>query len=103
MTNLQNGLNQALSEESWRNSYLQEQLKTKVLKVKFIKKDGTERDMVCTLRSDLLPQQIDLEESVQKKSQNPDVLAVYDIEKNGWRSFRYDSIIGFSETEQWSM
>ena len=100
MTNLQNGLNQALSEESWRNSYLQEQLKTKVLKVKFIKKDGTERDMVCTLRSDLLPQQIDLEESVQKKSQNPDVLAVYDIEKNGWRSFRYDSIIGFSETEQ---
>lgn len=99
MTNLQNGLNQALNETSWRNSYLQEQLKIKVLKVKFIKKDGTERDMVCTLRPDMMPQQIDLEESVQKKSPNPDVLAVYDVEKDGWRSFRYDSIIGFSETE----
>lgn len=99
MTNLQNGLNQALNETSWRNSYLQEQLKIKVLKVKFIKKDGTERDMVCTLRPDMMPQQIDLEESVQKKSPNPDVLAVYDLEKEGWRSFRYDSIIGFSETE----
>lgn len=81
------------------NSYLQEQLKIKVLKVKFLKKDGTERDMVCTLRPDLMPRQIDLEESVQKKTPNPDVLAVYDVEKDGWRSFRYDSIIGFSETE----
>lgn len=99
MTNLQNGSNPVSSEKSWMNSYLQEQLKIKVLKVKFLKKDGTERDMVCTLRPDLMPRQIDLEESVQKKTPNPDVLAVYDVEKDGWRSFRYDSIIGFSETE----
>jgi len=56
--------------------------------------------MLCTLNPDLLPAQIDIEESVQKKTQNPDILAVYDLEKEGWRSFRYDSVIGFSETDR---
>lgn len=100
LTNLQNGSNQASSETSWRNTFLRDQLKTKVLKVNFIKKDGTVRDMLCTLNPDLLPAQIDIEESVQKKTQNPDILAVYDLEKEGWRSFRYDSVIGFSETDR---
>jgi len=53
--------------------------------------------MLCTLKSDLLPAQTDIEEAVQKKTPNPDVLAVWDVEAQGWRSFRYDSIIGFSE------
>lgn len=74
-------------------------LQKTTLNVVFIKKDGTERTMVCTLKADLLPAQTDLEESVQKKTPNPDVLAVWDIENAGWRSFRYDSIIGFSEAE----
>jgi hypothetical protein len=53
--------------------------------------------MLCTLNPDLLPAQTDTEEGVQKKTPNPDVLAVWDLENAGWRSFRYDSIIGFSE------
>jgi hypothetical protein len=43
-----------------------------------------------------LPAQTDLEEAVQKKTPNPEVLAVWDLENKGWRSFRYDSVIGFS-------
>jgi hypothetical protein len=61
----------------------------------FIKKDGTERKMRCTLKPSLLPQ-TDLEEAVQKKTPNPDVLAVWDLENEGWRSFRFDSVIGFT-------
>jgi hypothetical protein len=61
----------------------------------FVKKDGTERQLICTLKPDLLPVQTDLEEAVQKKTANPDVLAVWDIENKGWRSFRYDSILGY--------
>jgi len=53
--------------------------------------------MVCTLKPDLLPAQTDLEEAVQKKTPNPDVLAVWDLENQGWRSFRYDSVIGFTK------
>jgi hypothetical protein len=53
--------------------------------------------MYCTLKPDLLPAQTDLEEAVQNKTPNPDVLKVWDLEKSAWRSFRFDSIIGFSE------
>lgn len=83
-------------EASWRNSFLKDLLQTKEVQVRFIKKDGTERNMRCTLRPDLLPQQTDIKEAVSK-TPNADVLAVWDLEKQAWRSFRYDSIIGFSE------
>jgi hypothetical protein len=61
-----------------------------------MKKDGTQRTMLCTLMPGSLPAQTDLEEAVQKKTPNPDVLAVWDLENKGWRSFRYDSVLGFS-------
>ena len=95
--NLQNGSTQTQDETSWRNDYLKNLLREKTVQVVFIKKDGTERKMLCTLNPDLLPVQTDLEEAVQKKAPNPDVLAVWDLEAKGWRSFRYDSIIGFTE------
>lgn len=98
-TNLQNGSTQQQDETSWRNEYLKTTLKASTLRVVFVKKDGTERTMLCTLNPNLLPAQTDLEEAVQKKTPNPDVLAVWDLEAQGWRSFRYDSIIGFSEKE----
>lgn len=63
-----------------------------VVQVTFTKKDGTERVMECTLQEEMLPQQVDIEEAIQKKKPNPDVLAVWDIENQGWRSFRWDSI-----------
>lgn len=98
MTNLQNGIGTMDSNFS-ANSYLKEKLSSSIVNVLFIKKDGSERRMKCTLRQDLLPKQTDLEEAVQKKTPNPDILAVWDVEKEAWRSFRYDSIIGFSEVD----
>ena len=94
-TNLQNGSTQQQDEASWRNEYLKKSLLENVVNVLFVKKDGTERTLICTLKADLLPPQTDLEEAVQKKTPNPDVLAVWDLENKGWRSFRYDSIIGY--------
>lgn len=96
MTNLQNGSTQLQDEASWRNDFLKSNLFTSIVNVTFIKKDGTQRLLRCTLKPDLLPQQTDIEEAVQKKTPNPDVLAVWDLENDGWRSFRYDSIIGFT-------
>lgn len=98
MTNSLNGTQLETEEYTWRNNFLKDLLFNKIVEVKFLKKDGTERKLICTLKPDLLPAQTDLEEAVQKKTPNPDVLAVWDIENNGWRSFRYDSIIGFTET-----
>lgn len=96
MTNSLNGTTDQ-ANSSWRNNYLKNALHNGVVEVLFVKKDGTERRLVCTLKADLLPVQTDLEEAVQKKTPNPEVLAVWDIENSGWRSFRWDSIIGFTE------
>jgi hypothetical protein len=65
--------------------------------ITFIKKSGEERVMSCTLNAEILPEQIDLEEAIQKKVPNPDVLAVWDTEKGGWRSFRWDSVKEFKK------
>lgn len=60
-------------------------------KVKFNKADGTLRSMVCTTR----PDQIPVSESTRKRMENPQVQAVFDLEKNEWRSFRWDSVVDF--------
>lgn len=59
-----------------------------VVYVKFNKKDGTEREMKCTLKSDEV---IAYEKKTERKA-NPDTCFVFDVEKKEWRSFRYDSV-----------
>lgn len=56
--------------------------------VTFLKKDGTKRKMLCTLKPEVLPP---LKGS--NHARNEEVLPVWDLEKNAWRSFRLDSII----------
>ena len=95
MTNSLNGTTDQ-NEASWQNEYLKGVLQTGIANVTFVKKDGTQRNLLCTLLPSELPAQTDLEEAVQKKTPNPEVLAVWDLENKGWRSFRYDSVLGFN-------
>lgn len=69
-----------------------ELLHTETVDLEFVKKDGSIRLMTATLKADILPVQVDLEETVQKKATNPDVVAVFDLINQGWRSFRWDSL-----------
>jgi hypothetical protein len=64
------------------------------VKVTFVKKDGTERVMECTTAPSLVPQEPVVEDISPKREKkiNEDVCPVYDIESQGWRSFRWDSI-----------
>lgn len=70
--------------------WLIDMLKVGPARVIFTKKDGTERVMNCTLKSELTENYEKKTERV--KEQNPDVCAVYDLDVKGWRSFRFDSI-----------
>lgn len=71
----------------------------KHLRVVFNKVDGTERIMNCTLHPDVLPPQ-EPKETVTERKDPTTAIAVWDIDANGWRSFRLDSIIAVSiETE----
>ena len=65
-------------------------LKSQEVTISFTKKDGTKRKMFCTLAESKIP-----EEKMPKnsgKSVSDDALAVFDIEKEAWRSFRWDSV-----------
>lgn len=67
-----------------------EKAKNGVITVRFTKVNGDERTMKCTLLSEYLPNQTDIEETTARVNDN--VLAVWDVEANGWRSFRVDSV-----------
>jgi hypothetical protein len=62
-------------------------LEQSVVEVTFTKKDGTERVMNCTLLEDYLP-----ETTGVGKTTSFDAVAVYDVDAEGWRSFRWDSV-----------
>lgn len=61
-----------------------------IVQVTFRKKDGTERVMNCSLKSDLIENYVKKTDTT--KGPNPDVCPVFDTDKREWRSFRYDSI-----------
>ena len=73
---------------------LKENLSRSVAKVIFNKSDGSTRIMNCTLISEFLPEKR-LDESVRHvpRRENDEVLAVWDIDSNGWRSFNVNSVI----------
>lgn len=77
--------------KDWLKGLLQE----RVVKVTFTKKDGSDRVLTCTLNGNMIPQKVTESEAVEGKPErvkSVESLAVYDVENNGWRSFRWDSI-----------
>ena len=72
-------------------------LKSKVVTIKFRKKDDSIRKMVCTLSEDYLPEPEEVTEGREKKikKENPNTLPVWDLEKLAWRSFRVDSVVEY--------
>lgn len=66
-------------------------LKEHEITVKFTKTDGTERIMKCTLREDTVVPYTKKTET--EKVKNDNIVSVWDLDKNSWRSFKYDSIL----------
>ena len=66
-------------------------LQSGIVNVKFTKADGTERLMKCTLAEGIIkPHE---KKTDREKVPNDNILSVWDIEKDGWRSFRIDSVL----------
>lgn len=66
-------------------------LKSNICKVSFTKANGELREMICTLREDIVVPHEKKTERVKEVSE--EVIPVWDCEKNAWRSFRTDSIM----------
>jgi len=79
--------------------FIRNTLINEVVKVSFVKQNGEARDMVCTLREDIIP-----EEHKPASGKSPKVqglVSVWDLEKKGWRSFKVDSINTFEVTKKY--
>lgn len=73
--------------------WLKNVLKQENVSVTFTKKDGSERVMRCTTNPTFImfkdPASV---ESKSERKVNDDVMPVFDLDANAWRSFRWDSI-----------
>jgi hypothetical protein len=71
-------------------------LLSEIVELTFTKKDGSERIMKCTLAEQKIPA-----ENAPKgvdRAKSDEAVAVFDLENNGWRSFRWDSLTNVSFT-----
>ena len=73
---------------------LEKLLKQEILEVNFNKKDGSNRTMLCSLKSEFLPKK-EITEIKKSKKEHNNVLSVWDLEKDSFRSFRIDSITNY--------
>jgi len=73
-------------------NWLKGLLKNEVVTLTFTKKDGSEREMVATLSEARIPKSEKTTESAGTRKYSDEVQPVYDVEAEGWRSFRWDSL-----------
>lgn len=62
--------------------------------VKFIKKDGSLRSMLCTTKLQLVPEKY---HPKGEKPPNPEIKNVWSVNDAGWKRFRYDSLVSVPE------
>ena len=73
------------------------QLQENVAEVTFNKLNGDQRVMTCTLVPIYLPSATKTDTMSQKKVRelNEQVISVWDVNAQGWRSFRYERVTDF--------
>lgn len=77
---------------------VQHVLRSGIAEVFFTKVDGTERRMLCTTNISFIPESAKSNGTSKRKSPETSI-AVWDLQKEAWRSFRYDSVISFATKE----
>jgi len=80
--------------QEWLRGVLRDE-HVKDLCVTFTKKDGTEREMYCTLSESRIPTDKQPKSGVEETTNSQtggSALRVFDTITNEWRSFRWDSI-----------
>lgn len=85
-----------------KDQKLKDMLSEGVVVVTFEKKDGTVREMQCSLHPDFVPVQPVVESAdgpaKQRKAVDTEIVQpVYDLKSNGWRSFRWDSVKSYTQ------
>jgi hypothetical protein len=76
---------------------LVDMLRHNIVTVTFTKVNGDERVMKCTLRSEMIPNAPTQNgELVVEQKQSSNNVSVWDVDSQGWRSFRVASVKSIS-------
>lgn len=70
-------------------------LKANVMRITFVKNDGSLRVMLCTLLETHLPKA----KSYTEAAVSDTTLTVWDVESNGWRSICLDSLVSVESVQ----
>ena len=73
---------------------LKQQLQSGIARVNFTKVNGDQRSMLCTLLPGYIPAEEVTEptDATPGRTRSSNAISVWDVEKNGWRAFRLDSV-----------
>ena len=86
-------INIARMDPDWRDQ-VRNLLSASEATVVFEKLDGEMRTMRCTLIPEFLPETPG--QVGKSKEKSKDAVAVFDLDKRAWRSFRFDKLIDLS-------
>ena len=76
---------------------LVDMLRSNVVVVTFMKVNGDERVMTCTLQASYIPNAPTQKgELVMENKSNSNTVSVWDVNANGWRSFRVENVKSIS-------
>jgi hypothetical protein len=80
--------------ETFKNTLINK-LKSEKVTITFKKLNNETRNMTCTLMKNSLPStsKDDLTSPKKIRQVSPEILSVWDLNKNAWRSMRWDKII----------
>lgn len=71
-------------------------LQNHVLRILFVKKDGTEREMYCTLLPETIANTFSSDRMNKPPTNQTRVIPVFDTQIQGWRSVIVENIISYN-------
>ena len=76
-----------------KRKWFEELLTEQIVTVTFVKKDGTDRNMRCTLMPEWMPgTAVPAGDETTQRGKSEKSVSVYDLDNNGWRAFNLDSV-----------
>lgn len=82
---------------TYDRGWMIQELRKRDCRVIFTKANGEQRDMICTLREDVIPTNtVDNNTTQNGKGYSDETIRVIDVNKGEWRAFRIDKIVSFS-------
>ena len=85
-------------EKAMKRDELRQKLLKATQRVVFVKKDGTKRTMICTLRKDVRDSYLGRSATARKEPAN--LLTVWDCDAQDWRRVNLDTLISVEDFAQ---